>query len=91
MTEAGRAMLMKFLDAEAKGHLTMVRDGDGKTWGVIRLETSNGAQKATAEKLKRDGLADMQWTRSLGLHKGRYLWITEAGRLAMREPVERKT
>jgi hypothetical protein len=25
----------------------------------------------------------MQWTRSQGLHNGRFLWITDAGRAAM--------
>jgi hypothetical protein len=52
------------------------------------LETGSGGQKATAEKLKREGLAEMQWTRSLGLHNGRFLWITEAGRAAMASRTE---
>ena len=83
MTPAGHKLLQRFLDAEASGRLITVRDGNGNQWDVIELETGNGAQKACAARLAREGLAQMQWTRSQGFHRGRFLWITDAGRIAM--------
>lgn len=66
MTEAGQKLLQKFLDAEAAGRQHAARNGAGEVFLVLCLETGNGAQKATAERLRREGLAGMQWTRSQG-------------------------
>lgn len=82
-TEAGRKLLQKFLDDEETGRLVTLRTGLGETFYGIELRTGDGGQKASAERLQRDGFAQMQWQRSQGLHRGRYLWITDAGRAAM--------
>lgn len=82
-TEAGRKLLQKFLNDEANGRLVTLRNGLGETFLGIELRTGDGGQKAAAERLQRDGFALMQWQRSQGSHRGRYLWITEAGRTAM--------
>lgn len=83
LTDAGRKLLQKYLDDEAQGRLVLLRNGEGETFYGIELRTGDGGQKAAAERLQRDGLAKMQWQRSQGLHRGRYLWITDAGRAAM--------
>lgn len=87
LTEAGKKMLQRFLDAEAAGRLVKLCNSHrGIEFGGIVLADGDGAAKATATKLKKDGFADFQWSRHQGAHRGRYLWITDAGRAAMTAP-----
>ena len=84
MTEAGAKLVQRFLSLEAEGRLIELRDSrTGRTFKGMPLENNNGGQKAAAAKLTREGLAGMQWSRSFGSYRGRYFWLTQAGREAI--------
>jgi len=81
MTEAGKKLVQKYLEDEAAGRLLALRNSrNGELLYGIALENNNGGQKAAAEKLVREGYGEMQWSRSLGSHRGRYFWLTPEGR-----------
>jgi hypothetical protein len=79
LTKAGREMLARFAAAERAG--TLVTDKNGDKWMTLRV--GSGADKATAEKLERDGLGQFRWGMSWGRHNPRVFRPTEAGRSEM--------
>ncbi len=78
LTKSGKAMLQRYLEAEARGSLTV--DSNGNRW--MKLARGSGQDKAAAAKLERDGYAVMIWD-TWAKGNGRVIRPTDAGRKAL--------
>jgi hypothetical protein len=86
LTEAGRRMLRKFLELEAnegvfgKPKLSEFVRANGEKLKAMTLPAGDGAAKATAEKLERDGFGEANWN---SWRRVRMFLINDAGRAAI--------
>jgi hypothetical protein len=77
-TEAGMKLLRRYLDAERNRHLVDAVQADGLPCKAMIFGHGQGAEKAAAMKLQRQGFALVSWKRGAS----HLLVVTDAGRRA---------
>lgn len=77
MTEAGMKLLREFISREAAGTLRTGYLLGGRPIAAMAFSPGDGAGRAAALKLQRDGLAEVHWA---GQRCVRILLITDKGR-----------
>lgn len=83
-TPAGLKILRNFVEAEQLGRLTEFTTLGGDKFQALTLPGGDGALKAAAEKLNRDGFGRAYWVTRPYAPGVRFFLINDAGREALK-------